>query len=640
MKVTIRNSLVTLDQSALLGEGGEAEVYDLSAPFSGQVLKLWKSPTHPSYAGSTDEAVRNREAAEKRIREYTDKLTQFPRGLPDPVVTPIALAFQGKEVAGFTMRKVSDAETLKTLAQRAFRRSASIDGNALTEIFLGLHKTVSGIHAARVVIGDFNYLNVLVREKQATVIDADSFQFGTFPCRTFTTRFVDPLICDTRGSSLVQNAPHSLETDWYAYALMLFEVLLSVHPYGGVYEPKLARERVPLDARPLKRISVLHPQVIYPVKGIPFGNLPDELLQFYHQLLEKDKRGIFPERLLQTMRWTTCTACGTEHARPHCPKCAAPAPRVTVVESVSGAVSVKRLAQYPGTLVTIGVQDGALRAIYWANGVYKRDDGSAVLSAPLTRDIKLRSLGLVTVATMNNTLALLTPNEEPQTFAVDSFRGGRPVFDTNARHVYWVSNGRLLRDAELGPKFLGNVLRNQTKIWAGPRFGFGFSRAQGYQQAFTFDAEDAGIRDAKSFPFIPGDLIDLRCYFSDHAVWVVAASKLNGSVRHHAFVVSANAELLAQATADEDDDSWLGALNGKAPLTLPAQQPGGERIHALISTTSRGLVRVEVNAGAVAQTREYPDSRKVVSEDAHLFFTRQGLVAVSGDRADIVSLNR
>lgn len=640
MKVTIQNRLVTLNQSDLLGEGGEAEVFNLAAPFSDQVLKLWKTASHASYQGADDDAKRNREAAERRLREYTDKLTQFPRGLPSSVVSPVSLAFDGNVVAGFTMPKVVGAEVLKTFAQRAFRRTVGIDGNGLVEIFLDLHRSVSGIHAAQVVIGDFNYLNVLVKERKAFVIDADSFQFGRFPCRTFTPRFVDPLICDPKESSLVQFKPHTANTDWYAYALMLFEVLLAVHPYGGVYDPKTAKARVSLDGRPLKRISVFNPEVIYPVKGIPYGYLPDELLQFYSALLQKDVRGEFPERLLQNLRWTTCKTCGIEHARPNCPQCATPVPRVAVVETVVGKVSVKRLLQFAGTLVNVSAQEGKLQAISWDAGAYKREDGSEILTAPLSREFKLRTLGRASVVAKGGTLAMLVPGEEPKTFAVDLFRGGRAVFDTNASHVYWVEGGRLLRDAQHGPKFIGNVIRNQTKIWAGARFGFGFSRAQGYQNAFTFDAEDAGIRDVKSLPFIDGDLLDLRCYFSDQVVWVVAAAKKQGKVKHHAFVVNANAELLASAEAEEDDGTWLGNLQGKAALTLPAPAGSSDKIHALISTSSRGLVRVEVNANAVIQTREYPDSRSVVREDADLFFTREGLVAVSGSRADIVTIGR
>jgi hypothetical protein len=639
MKVTIVNEIITLDRSALIGEGGEAEVYDLAAPFSGQVLKLWKRPSHPSYEGTTDEAVRNREAAARRLREYTDKLTQFPRALPPSVVSPQSLAFDGNVVAGFTMKKVVNAELLKTLAQRSFKRGAGIDGNTVMEIFRDLHRTVTGIHGSKVVIGDFNYLNVLVKDRQAFVLDADSFQFEGFPCRTFTPRFVDPLICDPQGSSLVQVKPHSDYTDWYAFALMLFEVLLSVHPYGGVYEPKRAGDRVPLDARPLKRLSVFSPDVIYPVKGIPYGHLPDDILQFYHNLLLRDARGAFPERLLQNTRWTTCKSCGTEHARAHCPTCATPVPRAAVLETVVGAVTIKQLALYSGTLINVSAQGGALRAVYWDGGTYKRDTGSEVLATPLTRDIKLRSVGLGTVAATNGTLAVLMPGEEPKTFAVDLFRGGRPVFDTNAHHVYWVSDGRLLRDGAHGPKFLGTVIRNQTKIWAGPRFGFGFSRAQGYQTAFTFDAEKAGLSEARSLPFIEGELLDVRCYFSDHAVWVVAAAKKHGKVRHHAYVLDAGGALLGTSSADEDDGTWLGSLRGKVALTLPGAQ-AGEAIHALISTSSRGLVRAEVDAGGIVQTREYPDSRTVVPEDAHLFFTRQGLIAVSGNRADIVAIRR
>ena len=46
--VYIDGTRVQLAPAALLGQGGEAEVYDLG---DGRVLKWWTPPDHPDYVG-------------------------------------------------------------------------------------------------------------------------------------------------------------------------------------------------------------------------------------------------------------------------------------------------------------------------------------------------------------------------------------------------------------------------------------------------------------------------------------------------------------------------------------------------------------------------------------------------------------
>ena len=46
--------------------------------------------------------------------------------------------------------------------------------------------------------------------------------------------FVDPL---TKEQSIVQSSPHSEDSDWYAFTVMLFQCLMRAHPFGGLHEP-------------------------------------------------------------------------------------------------------------------------------------------------------------------------------------------------------------------------------------------------------------------------------------------------------------------------------------------------------------------------------------------------------------------
>jgi len=635
-EVYIQGRRVLVDPRAPLGEGGEAEIYDLGSQFPGLALKLWKPPTHPDFQGRVEEA----RAAAWRLDEQQRKIRLFPKDVPPRVVVPrhVATNRAGDRILGYTMELVHGAEALRAYAQLKFRTQAGIDNGQVLKIFRDLHPTVEGLHRRSVVIGDFNYLNVLVRSLEAFLIDADSMQFGGFPGRAYTVRFADPLICDPALDTLVQTGLPNDDTDWYAYAVMLFECLLLVHPYGGIYEPKLARDRIPHGRRPLKRISVLHPLVRYPVKGLPLDSLPDELLHFYSELFEKDRRGIFPLALLESLRWTKCAVCGTEHARKHCPHCAAAIPPEMLVEVVRGTVSIRRLFRTGGSILRAALQEGKLRWLVHENGEFRREDGTVILRGDLKPEMRYRLSGEKTVLAMPGQMVVLaTGSGAAPRYPVDSYRGLAPVFDANAFHTYWLSGGGLLREDRFGPKSMGSVLPGQTRFWAGKEFGFGFYRAGGVQVAFVFDSETPGIKDTVSLPRITGEIVDATCCFSAERCWFLLATEEAGRTFHRCFLLSRDGTLMSQAEAEEGDGSWLGELCGKCAATLKGRQGS---VHCLFAVTDEGLVRLQEEQGDIQEGARFPDTKGLLSPTDALFFGREGLYVVNRREVRLLTITR
>ena len=287
-----------------------------------------------------------------------------------------------------------------------------------------------------------------------------------------------------------------------------------------------------------------------------------------------------------------------------------------------------------GVIVHAAWHDDKLGAVVHDGRAYRREDGRPLFEAPLDRSTKVRVFGAKTVVAVDGQLAVLAPGCAPQMCNVDLFRGGRPVFDTNADHLYWVDQGRLLRDGSLEPKFIGDVLRNQTKIWAGARFGFGLSRAGGYQSAFVFDAERTGIKEVEGFPLLNGELIDVQCFFSKRRVWVLAAVNRTGVIHHLCTVIDELGRVTAQAAGREDDGTWLGGLSGKCAVDLS----GTPAVHALFACTDNGLVRVEETSSGVQLSREFPDTRSLNLSDCRLLASPRGLICVSRVRADLLSM--
>lgn len=611
---------IKLDPARALGTGGEADVFDIGG---GLAVKVYKGTDHPDLRDRPEE----QRAAELRLATRGDKLRELPRPLPAPVVAPVELATDrsGRAVLGYTMRLVRDAEPLLRYTEPTFR--TQVTHAATARLLALLHDAVDGAHHAGLVIGDFNDLNVLCAADQPHLIDCDSFQFGRWLCDVFTERFVDPLLCEPSASAPTLLKPFSPLSDWYAFTVMVMQCLLYVGPYGGVYRPQRRSRAVPQAARPLHRITVFRPDVIYPRPALAYRTLPDDLLQHLHLVFEKDRRGVFPRELLEHLSWTRCSACGTEHARSICPQCVQVS-RAALQESVTmrGEVTARTVARTRGLMLWACIEDDdQLRWLCHEGGSYRREDGSVVWRGELDPRLRLRLQGKATLLARDGLLRVLGPDgREEQRLSVDMC-GAWPAFDCNDRTRFWVEGGRLMRSASLGPELVGEVLAGQTRLWVGPTFGVGLYRAGGLRVALTFDAERRGINDSLRLPWPAGRLVDASCTLSGTNAWLLLASDAAGKLSHHCFALDRRGQLLGAATATAGDGSWLGALRGK-----------GAAGSFLFAATDAGVVRLECQGGAIVTTREYPDTMPFVHSGCRLLVGRRGLYAV--DARTIVQL--
>jgi hypothetical protein len=298
-----------LAPSALLGQGGEAEVYDLG---DGRVLKWWKPADHPDFDGLPDA----QQAARARIAAAPARLRALPGNLPPAVVAPCGLALAKKQgdVCGYLMPKIAGT-ALHEYGEPRWRREHPVSGADVVAVLLALHGALAGLHRAGVVVGDCNDLNVLVDNTRVHLIDVDSYQLPGFTCSMFSERFVDPRLCDAQ--QLVPVRPHDEDSDWFAFAVMAFRTLFGVGPWGGV------AKGCPPGARALRRHSVLAADVTYPRAARPLAIVADDVLDVFRRIFERDQRGVFPRALLERLRLRACTACGEEHARVRCPGCQA-----------------------------------------------------------------------------------------------------------------------------------------------------------------------------------------------------------------------------------------------------------------------------------------------------------------------------
>jgi hypothetical protein len=618
-RVYVDGRAVQLMPANAIGAGGEAEVFDVGG---GRALKLFKTPDHPDYANDPAQ----RAAAGARLAEHQQKLARFPRGLPARVVQPETLATtrDGQRVLGYTMRLLAGAEPLCRYGEPGFRR-VGVPAERVVPIFLDLHSTLRDVHAAGVVIGDLNDLNVLVVDVEAHLIDADSFQFPPFLCRAFTERFVDPVLCDPRAGRPLLARPFTADSDWYAFAVMLMRSLLFIDPYGGVFKPAPGAPPVPAPARPLHRVTVFHPQVRYPRTALRPDTLPDELLDHFQRVFVRDRRGAFPRALLEGLRFTRCLACGTEHARPLCPDClCAGRAAVREVTTVRGRVSATRAFRTRGTIVCAAVEDGGLRLLVHEGGALKREDGSVVLEGDPLPGMRFGLAGPRTLVARGGRLLTFAPGAVVEHRSVE---GAEAAFGAGGGRLYWIEAGSLRREGAWGPERIGEVLSGRTAFWVGPEFGFGFYRAGGLQVAFVFAAGGRGINDRVAWPRLGGHLLEARCCFGAGRAWFLTASREAGRTRHRCLVVRADGSVEASADGEPGDGSWLASLEGKCAW-------GG----FLLAATDEGLVRVEVAQGQLVKTREFPDTEPFVNAGCTLLAGSDGLYVVDRQEVRVLRL--
>jgi len=622
VKVYLGGKKIRVEPAMAIGKGGEADVYDIG---NGLALKIFKTPKHPDLAGFPSE----QQAAKDRIAMHQHKLRAFPKGLPERVVAPESLATTrgaNGTVVGYAMRLIAGADLLHRFAEPRIRRRG-VDGNRVTAVLRDLRRSVKSVHTAGVVIGDFNDLNVLVVSERAYLIDADSYQFGGYPCTVYTERFVDPLLCDPQVGRPILVAPHTADSDWYAFAIIAMRSLLCVGPYGGVFRPQNKRERIAHAERPMRRITLFRPDVIYPKPAYHFSVLPDDLLQHLERVFSDDHRGDFPRPLLDGLRWTRCRDCGAEHARLLCPKCSGGRGKnIRTSLRVRGSVTAETVFSTDGEVIDSQLVGDELRWIYWQGGALYRGDGARLAEIYLAPELRIRCCGDGALLSDRGCVRVVGPKPD-QVMVADS-NGLYTAADAWGPRKYWVQGGRLLRDGRWGPELVGEVLTGQTRFWVGADLGFGFYRAGSLNVAFVFDSERPGIDDSVRLPPPRGSLVDAHCVLGRDRAWFFVTEEAAGKLSSRCVLVGSDGSTLAAAESNSDEDFWLHA--GRSACAV------GD---FLFVATDQGVLRVERDGSSLVETRRFTDTEPFVDASCRLHAGARGLYVVARDRILRLELN-
>lgn len=626
MKHFINGVPIVIDVKNSIGKGMEADVYR----FQDKAIKIFKTPSHPDLLTDTD-----RLAAKNKIAEHQKKLPSFPKDLPYRVIVPIDLVSTSSgSIAGYTMKMVNNPVQARVFSQIGARANG-LDPNRVVSSFKDLYATVNGLHLKDIVIGDFNDLNILISGEEAYIIDADSFQFAGFPCRMYTEEFVDPRLCNPRANTPLLNQMHDPMSDWYSYSVMLFKLLLCVNPFGGVYKPANKNDIILHTQRSLRGVSVFNPEVVYPKKALHFRTLPDDLLDYFQNTFDHQKRVNFPQKLLENVVWKTCSACGLLYARQNCPDCKLSTPIAAIKERIEVKGRIKSIMSFitSGHILHSAIQNDKLLWIYSEGEKFYREDRLPLCNGKPEIGMRYRIFGNSTILSKGNSVFVLENNKPPVQLSVDQYQGRICMFNTSSSGIFWEQSGYIVRGNKMGldyePERVGQVLEGQTIFWVGDNFGVGFYRAGEISVSFVFDAKGKGINDSINLPPIGGQLISAKCIFSSNRAAMIYSFKNGARTTNRCVLIKSNGDIVGVAESVEGDGSWLSSVGGKCIV--------GDSI---ISATDSGLVQIDFAGGVISKETNFEGSESFVDSGSHLFACSSGLYCVGDKKVSLLQLQK
>jgi H/ACA ribonucleoprotein complex subunit 3 len=514
----------------MIAKGGEAEIYDLK---NGQVAKIFKTADHPDYNGLLHE----QQSAELRIQQHQQKLRTFPENLPSNCMTPQQLVTDksGQQILGYTMNFIANSVPLAKYHDRLFRIKSGISNNHINQLFQKIYYLLEAVHNVGIVVGDFNDLNILVKDAEIYFIDTDSWQFDQFLCSVFSHQFIDPLLCDPKASSPILCDRYQQNSDWYSFSVLLFQCWLFVNPYGGIHRPKDISKKIANDRRSLARLTIFDPEVQYPKPAIPYQVLKAETTDYFKQIFQHDHRDKFPLQLLE-ISWQKCNQCGIEHQLDHCPICQKTIVSIPTLIQSNNLV-VTQLFKTSGVILKAQIINNKLAYLYHDRDCFRREDHQELCKGQLSPSLSYAIYQRATVIGFYDQVLFLSSSTPPtQVFT--------RKFACNSEHYYWLNQNQLFRGYGLNSLLIGEVIGESAKFWVGEYFGFGFYLVGEILVSFTFSTERSGIKDSIKLPLWRGELIDANCIFAKDICWLFLEISYQGRLTKHLHIIDSQGNLI------------------------------------------------------------------------------------------------
>lgn len=251
----------TLKPTDHVASGGEGAVYRKG----GRVFKLYLSPERAIASGM-----------EEKI-----KLLSAIRH-PNIVAPQSAIFDPAGSFIGYMMPFCDGMPLTKTFTN-TWRDQNGFGVSESASLAENMRLAVGEVHRMKALMVDANEMNYLVEGVQPRLIDVDSWQIGRFKATAMM-----PSIRDYSQSQF------STLTDWFAWAVVTFQVFVGLHPYKGSH-PDF--KRGDLEARMRANASVFDGKVSLNSAVRPLSVIPAHLRDWYEGVFQHGARGEPPSVL-------------------------------------------------------------------------------------------------------------------------------------------------------------------------------------------------------------------------------------------------------------------------------------------------------------------------------------------------------
>lgn len=261
-----QQGLVHLHQDQYIGSGGQADVYVLGD----QAIKLFHDMGAVPPPAKVD-----------ALQQIGDARILVPHGWArDKAQT---------QTIGYTMAYAHDSDPIVKYFSPGHQQRRGVQQSHLIAWTNQVRADLERIHGAGCLAVDLNEMNLLIGSDLQTLywIDTDSFQAGGYGPTAISDAILDPL---------VNNGHFSVESDWFAAAVILFQLWIGIHPYKGGH-PQYAANA--WRARMRDGQSALAKGVSLPPACRELDTLPTDLRQWFDQVFTHAQR--VPPPGLQTL---------------------------------------------------------------------------------------------------------------------------------------------------------------------------------------------------------------------------------------------------------------------------------------------------------------------------------------------------
>ncbi len=271
----------TLTNSNYIDGGKDGEVFKLNNQFA---VKMY--PDYPINSS---------------MSEKLSTLCGQKRNFHELVVAPLQMVFlEGlptNQAVGFIMKYLPDAKPINSMSWKPSiaPNEEPLFDQMIANFIYEINDALGSLHVNRVFMCDLKPQNILVSNLRPYLIDFDSCSIPNYPGESFTIQYLDPRIRDRVPDAVGPNEEFSALTDWWALAVIAFELFMGVSPWAGIH-PKYRKD--PYVFRSYNYSAVLLDPMVQPpkfdIRNPKWLESKPKLKAYFKKIFSSDPTGRVP----------------------------------------------------------------------------------------------------------------------------------------------------------------------------------------------------------------------------------------------------------------------------------------------------------------------------------------------------------